>query len=302
MITNEHSYLAKIDSYIGMIKTWVSENELMDLSIDVSFEFESTHFKTSVQEEIKKLDKIVQSNFSIENEEDILSLLVSMAEGKSILKNDYLQKVIDFVSNAKSKGHEFADEFLNIVFGDFIAVRANRLTFNIFRKDMEIANISGHVTKICQKAFYGFKCLTKVFISNSVKLIGDEAFDSCSSLIFVNLPESIEQTCLGSGVFKNCTKLNYIKTPSKLTKIFDQTFKGDVSLTKVILNEGLLEIGKEAFAGCKSLEIIEIPQTVEFIDDKAFDGCENLKTVLLRGKKIELGKKVWSRKVHVVHI
>lgn len=98
--------------------------------------------------------------------------------------------MIDLVSNAKSKDHEFADESLNIVFGDPVAVRANRIAFNIFLKDMEIANISGRVAEIYQKAFYGFKCLTKVFIPNSVKLIGDEAFDSCSSLIFLNLPDS----------------------------------------------------------------------------------------------------------------
>ena len=46
-----------------------------------------------------------------------------------------------------------------------------------------------------------------------------------------------------------------------------------MNLKKVVIPEGVMEIGKGAFADCKNLRKVEIPESVELIMDYAFAGC-----------------------------
>ena len=73
-------------------------------------------------------------------------------------------------------------------------------------------------------------------------------------------------------------KIKSVKTPSTLEMIFKDCFSNCTNLTKVILNEGLRFIGKEAFSNT-AIEEIEIPSTCKFINDKAFMDCKNLKSI-----------------------
>lgn len=64
------------------------------------------------------------------------------------------------------------------------------------------------------------------------------------------------------------------------------------SLMKVVLNEGLREIGQCAFANCNSLQSINI-LTVTKIDASAFMYCKSLVEVVLNDGLTEIGDSVF---------
>lgn len=61
----------------------------------------------------------------------------------------------------------------------------------------------------------------------------------------------------------------------------EDCFKGDTSITKVVLPTTLTEIPENAFAGCTKLEEIVIPGQCTTIKQNAFAGCTSLKTISL---------------------
>ena len=64
-------------------------------------------------------------------------------------------------------------------------------------------------------------------------------------------------------------------------KIKDHTFSKCSELNKVVLNEGVQRIGRNAFSYCESLEYITLPSTVAEIDNYAFQHCTKLKEIIL---------------------
>lgn len=62
----------------------------------------------------------------------------------------------------------------------------------------------------------------------------------------------------------------------KVKKIPYQGFSEHNRLARLILPEGLEQIGDEAFVGCTALKEVALPNSVREIGDKAFSGCTSL--------------------------
>ena len=90
---------------------------------------------------------------------------------------------------------------------------------------------------------------------------------------------------------QECTALRSIKLPSKLTEINEGTFIYASKLRKIVLNEGLLRIGKDAFQQCKSLDSIKLPSTLIEISWSAFMLCSSLRKVVVNKGLQSIG---WS--------
>lgn len=227
-----------------------------------------------------------------------MKLLIKMAKYKFIQDDEKrLLEVIHYVNYLSSHGKELADNFLNIVFEKPI----HDICQNQSLKKLQCFNIKDNVSLIKKSLFSGFNNLVRVNIPNSVESIEDEAFFNCPNLTFVNIPDSIKGNSIGKRAFSNCPKLKCIKMPNNLTKIEDETFKGDESLSKIVLNVGLEKICKEVFYGCNSIQNVKIPGSVTFIDENAFYKCKNLKAIIFEGKKPNMGKKVMSSSVCVIY-
>lgn len=140
------------------------------------------------------------------------------------------------------------------------------------------------VTSIDDNAFFSCHSLNKVVIyDNSVKTIGMAAFEYCSSLADIILPEGV--TTIARSAFSGCTKLSEINIPKKITAINNATFVDCVSLRNMIIPDNIQSIGVRAFEYCSHLTIT-IPETVTSIGSQAFRNNADL-TIAMSGNLLD---------------
>ena len=135
------------------------------------------------------------------------------------------------------------------------------------------------VVNIGVSAFDGCTSLTSVYIPNSVTSI-EGAFYGCTSLTSVYIPNSVTSI---EGAFYGCTSLTSVYIPEGVTTIGDGAFKNCTSLTSVYIPEGVTTIGSTTYEGvfenCTSLTSIYIPRSVTSIGRNAFKGCSSLTSI-----------------------
>ena len=146
--------------------------------------------------------------------------------------------------------------------------------------DQTVASVAirNNTVGIADYAFNGCSQITDIVIPNSVKYLGD-SFEECTSLKNVTLSNSI--TKIEGRTFYFCTALETITIPDGVTTIGDGAFMDCSSLKTITLPEGLTTIGAEAFSKCYSLESIDMPDSVTFLGAWAFYNCIGLKNVKL---------------------
>ena len=113
----------------------------------------------------------------------------------------------------------------------------------------------------------------------SVTSIGYTAFEYCSSLTSITLPNSV--TSIGDGAFACCSSLTSITIPNSVTSIGDWVFKDCTSLTSIILPNSVISIGGWVFQRCYSLTSITIPNSVTSIGDGALENCSSLTSIVV---------------------
>ena len=121
-----------------------------------------------------------------------------------------------------------------------------------------------------------------MYCNSKLKLIDRQAFDRCSSIKSLILPDSLES--IGINAFAECGELEEI--------VLSQ-------------NSKLKEIHAEAFVFCKKLKNLTLPTSITSISKRAFFGCSKLKNIFYRGtieqfKNINIvdedeGKKIITR-------
>lgn len=134
----------------------------------------------------------------------------------------------------------------------------------------DAVHIDSRCCYICSYAFQGNKDIKYVYLPNSIVGIGYSAFEYCEALSYVYGAKTGVASYVASYAFCYCKKLQEINLQA-LFHISDSLLSSCDDLRKVILNPGLLRIGKYAFFSCKSLKSIELPNTVLEICEKAFD-------------------------------
>lgn len=113
---------------------------------------------------------------------------------------------------------------------------------------------------IGENAFWDKKIIRKVFLPDTIKIIGFSAFYD-SDLEFINLPISLEKIeILAFGH----TKLKHIDIPGSCKVVEDEAFTF-CNLKSVIISEGVTVLGDFVFHCCIDLEYIVIPSTLEKI-------------------------------------
>ena len=114
-------------------------------------------------------------------------------------------------------------------------------------------------------------------------------------------------TSIGDFAFNVCSSLRAITIPDGVISIEYRAFFGCQSLTNITIPNSVKSIGTEAFYDCSSLTSIVLPDSVMSIEWWAFCGCQSLTDITFQGtiaqwKKITL-RDSWKHNIPatVVH-
>ena len=163
---------------------------------------------------------------------------------------------------------------------------------NTYKDGVGVIEFNAPITTIGDRAFDGCSRLTSVTIPNSVTEIGEGAFYECKSLTSVTIPDSV--TTIGKGAFCACESLTSVTIPDSVTTIGNSAFACCSSLTSVTIPDSVTTIGEGAFAVCSSLTSVTIPDSVTSFGDGAFYDCSSLTSVTIPDSVTTIGDYAFS--------
>ena len=106
------------------------------------------------------------------------------------------------------------------------------------------------------------------YIKDRTKIICDGAFNCCSALAEVVIPNSV--TSIGNSAFDGCNALSNIAIPDSVTSIGNYAFSSCCSLSDIIIPDSVENVGNGAFQYCSLLECISIPKSVICLNGNPF--------------------------------
>ena len=190
---------------------------------------------------------------------------------------------------------EVTEEDLKNAVEDEFGVKYSRDWKRLLRAPRSLSgkySIREGVKVIGDEAFRWCGSLISINIPNSVTTIGKQAFDGCGSLTSINIPNGV--TTIGEGAFGWCKSLTSINIPNSVTTIGIEAFWACNSLTSINIPNSVTTIGIEAFWACNSLTSINIPNSVTTIGNKAFDGCGSLTSINIPNGVTTIGNEAFE--------
>ncbi len=171
----------------------------------------------------------------------------------------------------------------------------------------------------CDISISGKLVIPSIYSGYPVTSIGDYAFEDCSSLTSVEIPEGI--TSIGDYAFEDCVSLISIEIPDGVMSIGLRSFYntayynntdnwedeglyiesyllcakeqiGDAYEIKI--KPGTILIADSAFSCFSSLVDVEIPDSVTIIGDCAFQGCVSLGDISIPDSITSIGDGAFS--------
>ena len=130
-----------------------------------------------------------------------------------------------------------------------------------------------------------------------VTMIGAKAFNDCSQLEKVIIPDSVTEIEGGKkdefggndySAFSGCTRLESITLPNTLTIIGPGVFRGCTNLTSIVIPSEVRLLGYEAFKDCanlKSIIIENVKGAVKFGPGALQNTCATIRYVGVPQKK-----------------
>ena len=117
---------------------------------------------------------------------------------------------------------------------------------------------------------------TEYIFPESVKYVGDDAFEECKNLKSVILSE--KTVSVGYDAFENCDNLETFDFLN-VEEIGAAAFSSCDSLKTIRFTDRLKSIGNFAFGACDAIESVYIPSSVEKIDRACFAKCDKLTSI-----------------------
>ena len=154
--------------------------------------------------------------------------------------------------------------------------KGNSIKHIIFEKGVE---------SVGKYAFYNYynnyPQLKNVKIGNTITNIGQQAFQSCSSIKTVSIGNKV--TSIGANSFNGCSGMSILFIGNSLSSINLSSFSGCTSLITLTLPKSLKTININAFSDCTSLETVIFKSSSLIFGDNVFSKCTSLKTIYYYG-------------------
>lgn len=115
--------------------------------------------------------------------------------------------------------------------------------------------------------------IRSVVIEKGVETIGKSAFEYCTALSDVALPNTLSE--INDYAFYHCESLEKISLSRAMYTTGWSSFEGS-GLRTVTVPEGIRTIGERTFACCTQLTSVSLPSTLEYIEMGAFMDCSAL--------------------------
>ena len=151
------------------------------------------------------------------------------------------------------------------------------------KNNLKVISFPEGLQTIGRGAFRGCQSLTEVVFPESISEIGVEAFQGCSSVSKVVLPHTvsgtmsdsflhnkIENGIISAGAFNSCTSLEYIEIPEGIVAIGASAFNNCSSLKSIRIPTTVKIIGEKAFENCFELEQFFLPASCVEIGQGVF--------------------------------
>ena len=171
--------------------------------------------------------------------------------------------------------------------------------------DLTYTTTDGEVTITeCDTAATGELVIPNTIDGNPVTSIGIFAFDRCTNLKSITIPDSV--TSIGRYAFENCTSLTTIEVGAEngnyadLNGVLFNKEKTDLlaypggKVGNYTIPDGVTSIVRYAFFGCTSLTSITIPDSVTSIGDATFRNCWSLTSITFMGAAPTVGANAFS--------
>ena len=144
------------------------------------------------------------------------------------------------------------------------------------------------VTSIGNSAFDGCSGLTSITIPNSVTSIGNDAFDGTAW--YNNQPDGVVYAGNVLYEYKGTMPSNTsVVVKDGTLGIANYAFSGCSGLTSIEIPNSVTSIGYGAFYCCTKLTGIEIPNSVTSIGNSAFYGCKSLTSITIPNSITSIG-------------
>lgn len=137
----------------------------------------------------------------------------------------------------------------------------------------------------------GFKGEFKLL--NSVKKIGQHAFQDCKGLTNIEFPSNVTE--IGDYAFDDCKGLTNLVIPSNISSIGSHAFSGCSGLTNVEIQVPTnVKFSSYVFSGCKKLKSFEIPPHITKLPDGFFSNCSSFENFEIPSYITSIGKYAFS--------
>ena len=206
---------------------------------------------------------------------------------------------IDFYM-ASMYGYDSVHLSKNIKFFDASCIRENISNISVDDKNECFAARDGILYSKDFKTIISFPPSKKDFnISclDGVEIIGESSFDSCDSLISVNIPTSVVE--IGTNAFSFSERLKSVEMSDSVKRIGAGAF-GGCGLEKIILSKNInklecSEYSDDYLGFFSSADFVEfnIPDHIEIIGDQTFENCEKLKKIYIPASVKEIGRHIF---------
>ncbi len=121
----------------------------------------------------------------------------------------------------------------------------------------------------------------KAEVTSKLDVLG--GYSSSLTITSASIPSSVsysgktyQVTAIGESAFQNCSTLKSVTIPNCITSIGVYAFRGCTGLTSVAIPNSVTSIRGGAFQDCSGLTSVTIPNSITSIDDAAFQNCSHL--------------------------